>query len=123
MGNTPFIPITSSRSTSAPAIVERRLASAKLRFAFDNCRIRAGDRVLNIGEGWGGMLTYNGRRGVRHTGVTLNEESYKACLRKRDAEKLTDTCAVEKVDFLPLPTGRDVRRNYEHGRHRAPHRL
>lgn len=71
----------------------------KLDFAMRVCKMRSGDRILNIGEGWGGMMTYAGRRGVRYTGLTLNEESYKACLAKREKEKLTETCEVIKTDF------------------------
>src|ERR1700687_181489 len=62
----------------------------KLNFAMRVCKMRPGDRVLNIGEGWGGMMTYAGRRGMCYTGLTLNEESYKACLAKREKEKLTE---------------------------------
>jgi len=76
----------------------------KLAFAMRACRMRPDDRVLNIGEGWGGMLTYAGRRGMRYTGLTLNDESYKACLAKRETEKLTDTCEVIKTDFYRYRT-------------------
>lgn len=71
----------------------------KLDFAMRVCRVQPGDRLLNIGEGWGGMLTYAGRRGARYTGLTLNDESYKACLAKRDKENLNDTCEIVLVDF------------------------
>jgi len=71
----------------------------KLNFAMRVCKMRPGDRVLNIGEGWGGMMTYAGRRGMCYTGLTLNEESYKACLAKREKEKLTETCEVIRTDF------------------------
>jgi cyclopropane fatty-acyl-phospholipid synthase-like methyltransferase len=71
----------------------------KLDFAMRVCNMRPGDRVLNIGEGWGGMMTYAGRRGMCYTGLTLNEESYKACLAKREKEKLTETCEVIRTDF------------------------
>jgi cyclopropane-fatty-acyl-phospholipid synthase len=71
----------------------------KLDFAMRVCKMRPGDRVLNIGEGWGGMMTYAGRRGMRYTGLTLNEESYKACLAKREQESLTETCEVIQTDF------------------------
>jgi cyclopropane fatty-acyl-phospholipid synthase-like methyltransferase len=71
----------------------------KLDFAMRVCKMRSGDRVLNIGEGWGGMMTYAGRRGMRYTGLTLNEESYKACVAKREKEKLTETCEVIRTDF------------------------
>ena len=71
----------------------------KLAFAVRVCQLRAGDRLLNIGEGWGGMLAYAGRRDIRHTGLTLNEESYKACLHKLDKEHLGGTAEVVLVDF------------------------
>ena len=71
----------------------------KLDFAMRICKMRPGDRVLNIGEGWGGMMAYAGRRGMRYTGLTLNEESYKACLAKRQKENLTATCEVIQTDF------------------------
>jgi cyclopropane-fatty-acyl-phospholipid synthase len=71
----------------------------KLDFAMRVCRMRPGDRILNIGEGWGGMMNYAGRRGMRYTGVTLNEESYKACLTKREKEGLAGTCDVIQTDF------------------------
>jgi cyclopropane-fatty-acyl-phospholipid synthase len=73
--------------------------SRKLDFAMRVCRMRPGDRVLNIGEGWGGMMTFAGRRGMRYTGLTLNDESYKACLAKRETTGLAGTCEVIKTDF------------------------
>jgi len=74
----------------------------KLQFAMKVCRMKPGDRVLNVGEGWGGWLTYAGRRGMRVTGITLNDESYEACLTKRERAGLTDTCEVIKTDFYNL---------------------
>jgi cyclopropane-fatty-acyl-phospholipid synthase len=71
----------------------------KLAFAMHVCRMKPGDRVLNIGEGWGGMMTYAGRRGMRYTGLTLNDESYKACLAKREKENLSATCDIVLIDF------------------------
>lgn len=71
----------------------------KLDFSMRVCKMRPGDRVLNIGEGWGGMMAYAGRRGMRYTGLTLNEESYKACLAKREKENLSETCEVVHIDF------------------------
>jgi cyclopropane-fatty-acyl-phospholipid synthase len=78
----------------------------KLDFAISACHMSPGDRVLNIGEGWGGWLTYAGRRGIRATGVTLNEESYKACLARREAEGLSGTCDVIRTDFYDFRPAR-----------------
>lgn len=72
----------------------------KLEFAFQACHMRAGDRVLNIGEGWGGWLTFAGRRGVHVTGLTLNRESYAACIAKREREGLRAQSDVYEQDFF-----------------------
>ena len=71
----------------------------KLAYAMDVCRVRPADRVLNIGEGWGGFLTYAGRRGAHVTGLTLNDESFGAASAKRAREGLVQTCQVVKTDF------------------------
>jgi cyclopropane-fatty-acyl-phospholipid synthase len=77
-----------------PAACERKLA-----FALSSCKLKPGDRVLNIGEGWGGFLTYAGLRGLSVTSITLNPESYKACLAKREAESLQRQCELVQGDF------------------------
>ncbi len=71
----------------------------KLAYAMQVCQLKPGSRALNIGEGWGGFLTYAGRRGVRLTGLTLNDESFGAASEKREREGLTETCRVVKTDF------------------------
>jgi cyclopropane fatty-acyl-phospholipid synthase-like methyltransferase len=71
----------------------------KLAYAMSACRMKPGQRVLNIGEGWGGLLTYAGRRGMRYTGLTLNDESFGAATAKRAREGLTETTQVIKTDF------------------------
>jgi cyclopropane-fatty-acyl-phospholipid synthase len=71
----------------------------KLAYAMTVCQMKPGQRVLNIGEGWGGFLTYAGRRGMRYTGLTLNDESFDAATSKCKKEGLTDTCEVLKTDF------------------------
>jgi len=71
----------------------------KLDYAMQVCQLAPGDRALNIGEGWGGFLTYAGRRGVRLTGLTLNDESFGAASAKCEREGLGATCQVIKTDF------------------------
>jgi cyclopropane-fatty-acyl-phospholipid synthase len=76
----------------------------KLAFALAACKLKPGDRVLNVGEGWGGFMTYAGRRGLRTTGITLNEDSYRACTAKRDTESLRDRCELVHGDFYDYRT-------------------
>jgi len=46
----------------------------KYRLVFEKLRLKPGDRLLDVGCGWGGMVRYAARRGVHALGVTLSEE-------------------------------------------------
>ncbi|OAB61704.1 methyltransferase [Leptolyngbya valderiana BDU 20041] len=47
-------------------------AERKLEFAFESLNLKAGDRLLEVGSGWGGFLRYSASRGVHVTGITLS---------------------------------------------------
>jgi len=47
----------------------------KLDFALAACRVQAGDRVLDVGGGWGTFTEYAGRRGIRVTSLTISHQS------------------------------------------------
>lgn len=47
----------------------------KMEFALEAVGAREGDRVLDIGGGWGAMTEFAGRRGIRLTSVTISEPS------------------------------------------------
>lgn len=47
----------------------------KLDFVIDACRLKPGDRVLDVGSGWGTFTEHAGRRGIRVTGLTLSRQS------------------------------------------------
>lgn len=44
----------------------------KYRLVFEKLRLRPGDRLLDVGCGWGGMVRYAAERGVHVLGVTLS---------------------------------------------------
>lgn len=44
----------------------------KHRHAFEGLGLKAGDRILEVGFGWGSFLRYAARRGVHVTGLTLS---------------------------------------------------
>lgn len=46
----------------------------KYRLVFEKLRLAPGDRLLDVGCGWGGMVLYAARRGVHAVGVTLSHE-------------------------------------------------
>lgn len=58
----------------------------KLEFALDAVGARPGDRVLDIGGGWGAFTEFAGRQGVRVTSLTLSRasERYLNALIERD---------------------------------------
>jgi cyclopropane-fatty-acyl-phospholipid synthase len=45
--------------------------------AFEGLRLKPGDRILDIGFGWGSFLRYATRRGVHVTGITLSRHQLK----------------------------------------------
>lgn len=47
----------------------------KLDFALDAIGARPGDRVLDVGGGWGAFTQHAGRRGIRVTSLTISRES------------------------------------------------
>jgi cyclopropane-fatty-acyl-phospholipid synthase len=54
-------------------------AERKLAWAFDQLRLAPGQRVLDVGSGWGGFLRFAGRRGVDFTGITLSQHQKAYC--------------------------------------------
>ncbi|BBZ11614.1 class I SAM-dependent methyltransferase [Mycobacterium branderi] len=75
----------------------------KYRLVFDKLRLQSGDRLLDVGCGWGGMVRYAARRGVRAIGATLSAEQAKWAQDKIAEEGLSDLAEVRHSDY------RDVR--------------
>src|SRR6185436_4271147 len=48
----------------------------KYRFALDSLRVEEGERVLEVGCGWGGFTNYCSDRGLRVTGLTLSRDQF-----------------------------------------------
>jgi cyclopropane-fatty-acyl-phospholipid synthase len=47
----------------------------KLDFAIEACRLKPGDRVLDVGGGWGCFTEHAGRRGIQVTDLTISKQS------------------------------------------------
>lgn len=47
----------------------------KLEFAIESARLKPGDRVLDIGGGWGAFTEYAGQRGIHVTSLTISAVS------------------------------------------------
>lgn len=82
------------RDDEALEVAQRR----KLDFAIDACRLLPGQRVLDVGGGWGSFTEHAGRRGIEVTSLTISEQSerYVADLIRR----LQLPCRIRNQDFL-----------------------
>ena len=49
--------------------------SRKLNFAVESCGLKPGDRVLDVGGGWGSFTEHAGRRGIQVTALTISHKS------------------------------------------------
>lgn len=47
----------------------------KLDFALASCNVKPGDRVLDVGGGWGSFTEHAGRQGINVTSLTLSHQS------------------------------------------------
>jgi cyclopropane-fatty-acyl-phospholipid synthase len=72
----------------------------------DKLGLRAGMRLLDVGCGWGGMVRYAARQGVRALGVTLSAEQAHWAQQAIFREGLADLAEVRHLDYRDAP-GRD----------------
>jgi cyclopropane-fatty-acyl-phospholipid synthase len=70
----------------------------KLDFALDAIGVQPGDRVLDIGGGWGAFTQYAGQRGIRVTSLTISEPSRRFIAELIDRENLP--CKVRMEHFF-----------------------
>jgi cyclopropane-fatty-acyl-phospholipid synthase len=81
----------------------------KYRLVFEKLRLTPGDRLLDVGCGWGGMVRYAARRGVRAAGVTLSAEQAGWAERAIAEEGLSDLAEVRHADYRDITeTGYDA---------------
>ncbi|WP_040794017.1 class I SAM-dependent methyltransferase [Nocardia higoensis] len=75
----------------------------KYRLVFEKLRLKAGDRLLDIGCGWGGMVRYAAARGVRVIGATLSAEQAAWAREKIAEEGLSELAEVRHCDYRDVP--------------------
>jgi cyclopropane-fatty-acyl-phospholipid synthase len=85
----------------ADATLEEAQAN-KHRLVFDKLRLKAGDRLLDVGCGWGSMVRYAARRGVRTTGITLSAEQAVWAQKAIADEGLTEVAEVRHGDYREI---------------------
>jgi len=77
----------------------------KYRLVFEKLRLKPGDRLLDIGCGWGGMVRYAARRGVKALGVTLSKEQAEWAQKAIAEEGLSELAEVRHSDYRDVPEG------------------
>ncbi len=70
----------------------------KFRYAMRAAGIRPGDRVLDIGGGWGSFLEFAGKQGVRVTSITISDVSVRFMTEIK--ERLGLPCTIVKEHLL-----------------------
>lgn len=70
----------------------------KLDFALEAVGARPGDRILDIGGGWGAMTEHAGRRGIHVTSITISEVSLRFITELIERERLP--CKVVMEHFF-----------------------
>jgi cyclopropane-fatty-acyl-phospholipid synthase len=81
----------------------------KYRLVFEKLALKPGDRLLDIGCGWGSMVRYAARRGVHVIGVTLSKEQAAWAQKAIANEGLTEFAEVRHSDYRDVTeTGFDA---------------
>jgi len=74
----------------------------KYRLVFDKLGLKPGDRLLDIGCGWGGMVRYAARQGVQVLGVTLSRQQALWAQKAIADEGLADLAEVRHSDYRDI---------------------
>ena len=76
----------------------------KLDYICRKLRLRPGQRLLDIGCGWGGLVLWAAEHyGVDATGITLSEPQAELANRRIAAAGMADRCRVEVRDYRQVP--------------------
>ncbi|MGP8215097.1 MAG: SAM-dependent methyltransferase [Bacteroidia bacterium] len=71
----------------------------KHKFIVDNCNIKKGSKVLDIGCGWGAFIDYMNKMGVNTYGVVLAKGQADACIKNGLNVKHMDAKAITPETF------------------------
>ncbi|MET1076991.1 MAG: C17 cyclopropane fatty acid synthase CfaB [Pseudomonas sp.] len=81
-----------------------RAQTAKLQHLCRKLRLQPGDRLLDVGCGWGGLACYAAREfGAQVTGITLSREQLQLARKRTQVEGLQDRVQLVLQDYRDLP--------------------
>lgn len=89
----------------SPATSLEAAQQAKLDLVLDKLALKPGDRLLDIGCGWGSLEIVAARRGIRVLGVTLSQEQVDWAQDWIKREGLEDLAEVRLMDYRDVPEG------------------
>ena len=96
---------------------------AKLDLVCRKLRLRPGQRLLDIGCGWGGLVMHAAREyGVDATGITLSHRQCELAAARIEAAGLAETCRVHYLDYRAVAEGPALGRARQRGNVRARRR-
>jgi cyclopropane-fatty-acyl-phospholipid synthase len=75
----------------------------KLDYICRKLRLRAGDRLLDVGCGWGALILHAAKHyGVHALGITLSSPQVEVARARMEQAGVTDKCRVEVCDYREL---------------------
>jgi cyclopropane-fatty-acyl-phospholipid synthase len=76
---------------------------AKVQRALDECRVQPGQRLLEIGCGWGALAEAAAQRGLKVTGVTLSTEQLAFARDRLGRAGLAGSADLRLQDYRDIP--------------------
>lgn len=98
----PSMTYTCATYPTADATLEQAQEN-KYRLVFDKLALEPGDRLLDVGCGWGGMVRYAASRGVHVIGVTLSKEQAAWATEAIERDGLGEFAEVRLQDYRDVP--------------------
>ena len=81
---------------------------SKVDYLLKKLNLRAGERLLDIGSGWGWLITQAAKKyGVKAVGITLSEEQFKGTQERINRMGLADRVEVRLMNYLDLNANSD----------------